>query len=804
MNGSGKSNILDSICFVLGITNLSEVRAKSLTELVYKQGQAGVTKATVSIVFDNTSGTSPVGYEHCSEVTVTRQVQLGGKSKYMVNGKTTPANVVQNLFHSVQLNVNNPHFLIMQGRITKVLNMKPHEILGMVEETAGTRMYETKKLAAVKTIAKKQTKVDEINSLLNEEITPTLERLRGEKQQYLKWSKNNADVERIERFVVASEYNAANQLVTASLDELEAMQTQIDEAEELASKYTTELESKSVEISELSRKHGGEFEGSYSKAKSEEERMSKELVRVTSAWQNAQNSKNRTQSDYADAITFVNECKACVEAKENEIKDDVNGIELARSIALEAEQELVGLKEQYQNMSAGISKAQESNSEDMTLPDRISKAYNDANNADARAKQAKLKLDHLTKSIKNVEKDMKKEESSSRKLAAKRDKAKSKVDNIRAEIDSKFNSYDEEGFIALEDKKVDMENKTAELRDKVETTSAQLEGRLSFNFTDPVKGFDRTKVKGLVARLFTVQNQKHATALEVVAGKKLFQVVVDEAITAKALLNKGKLQKAVTIIPLDKITARRIPSSTAERASEIAASMNATATPAMDLISYEEEMRNAMEYVFGNTLVVDSMDAASKICDATRTRVVTLQGDVFDPSGMISGGSSGNLGTTLSKLSLLATMNQDLMSSEKMLANLRTQWNEMASVSKEFGEISDKLELATAELTAVEKHLSQTSYGMLSDKFSAMENEIKEAQEVITSMLHEKEKMLLVYNELQEKEEELKRERETRLAGIEKAIEEAKEKVTAAADSARQVRIQLLINESFTFRKIVQ
>ena len=55
---------------------------------------------------------------------------------------------VQNLFHSVQLNVNNPHFLIMQGRITKVLNMKPIEILGMIEEAAGTRMFESKKQAA--------------------------------------------------------------------------------------------------------------------------------------------------------------------------------------------------------------------------------------------------------------------------------------------------------------------------------------------------------------------------------------------------------------------------------------------------------------------------------------------------------------------------------------------------------------------------------------------------------------------------------------------------------------------------------
>ena len=76
LNGSGKSNILDAICFVLGISNLSQVRASNLQELVYKQGQAGVTKATVSVVFNNSDvKASPVGYEACETITVTRQVR---------------------------------------------------------------------------------------------------------------------------------------------------------------------------------------------------------------------------------------------------------------------------------------------------------------------------------------------------------------------------------------------------------------------------------------------------------------------------------------------------------------------------------------------------------------------------------------------------------------------------------------------------------------------------------------------------------------------------------------------------------
>jgi chromosome segregation ATPase len=79
LNGTGKSNILDAICFVLGISNLSQVRAGNLQDLVYKQGQAGVTKASVTIVFNNSDPLqSPIGYEHHETISVCRQVRATG------------------------------------------------------------------------------------------------------------------------------------------------------------------------------------------------------------------------------------------------------------------------------------------------------------------------------------------------------------------------------------------------------------------------------------------------------------------------------------------------------------------------------------------------------------------------------------------------------------------------------------------------------------------------------------------------------------------------------------------------------
>ena len=139
-----------------------QVRVKKMTQLIYKNGQAGVNKASVTIIFDN-SKNSPVGYEHLKELSVARQIQIGGRNKYMINGRNAKQKQVQDLFQSVQLDVNNPHFLIMQGRIVKMMNMKPMETLAMVEEAAGTRMYERKKQLAMATIEKKDRKFEEIN-----------------------------------------------------------------------------------------------------------------------------------------------------------------------------------------------------------------------------------------------------------------------------------------------------------------------------------------------------------------------------------------------------------------------------------------------------------------------------------------------------------------------------------------------------------------------------------------------------------------------------------------------------------------
>ncbi|CAB9517537.1 Mitotic chromosome and X-chromosome-associated protein mix-1 [Seminavis robusta] len=785
LNGSGKSNILDSICFVLGITNLSQVRAGNLSELVYKQGQAGVNKAVVTIVFNNEDeASSPVGYEHCKEVTVTRQVLLGGKSKYLVNGKNTPASHVQNLFHTVQLNVNNPHFLIMQGRITKVLNMKPHEILGMIEEAAGTRMYENKRVAALKTIDKKQAKVDELNSVLSEEITPTLEKLRGEKQNYLKWSKNNADIERIQRFVVANDFTNAKNALENNSEGTDDVTKEITELEERRDELKEEIEGIDEEAKKLQSTLKGEMEEGYSDAKADEDKCSKRLVKITSTWTNSQESVTKAEKDLDGAKGAVEEIKTSITAKEGECKTKSARIDQQKQDAEDAEKHLAQLSSDYQNMSAGISSSQ--GDEGRTLPERISKAHSDSKTAEAKAKQARMKINHLTKELKSVEAEMNKQKKTAGKLADDRQKIKSKVDGIAKQRDDLNFSAAE--FNAMEQEKNELEASLSELAGEMETISSKLEGRLSFRYADPVRGFDRSKVKGVVAKLITVHDRVHTTAIEIAGGSKIRNIVVDEAVTSRALLNKGKLEKRVTLIPLDKIRGRRHTQSSLNQARSVASSMNTTVYPAIELVGFDEEIRAAMEFVFGGQFVVDGPRAANKICDDTKTRSITLEGDVYDPSGTISGGSKNPGTSILEGLGELADVTQKHNEKETTYKSLVAKINALKGKSIEFENLSTALELAQTELAGIEKHLSQTTYGILVERKETMEKELQQSRDESEEMIKEQEDKWNLYNELKNKEIELTQEREVRLKDLEAAVKAAKEDAAKKTKIAREAK----------------
>ncbi|OKL57101.1 hypothetical protein UA08_07553 [Talaromyces atroroseus] len=724
LNGSGKSNILDAICFVLGITNMSTVRAQNLQDLIYKRGQAGVTKASVTIVFDNRDkDKSPIGFEEYGSISVTRQIVLGGTSKYLINGHRAQQQTVQNLFQSVQLNINNPNFLIMQGRITKVLNMKAVEILSMIEEAAGTRMFEDRKDKAAKTMAKKEMKVREIEGLLNEEIEPKLEKLRGEKRAFLDFQQTQNDVERLTRLVVAHDYVKSKDRLQVAGEEYEAKKQKIQSLEDNATRLKSEIthleeDVKRVKaVREKELRKGGKFQA----LENEVKEYSHELVRLATVFELKNSSmaeekeKRKASKKNVAELEKLLKDKRKIYEKLQEQYDTAKAEFDAQTAEVEKKEELL------QTLQTGItSKEGQENGYQGQLQD----ARNRASAAATEQEQAKLKIAHLEKRIKEEEPRAKKAKEQNSGLLKELESLRGRASKLEAEMLK-------HGFEPGKEEEIYQEQSTLqrsirELRERADGMNRKV-ANIDFSYSDPHPGFDRSKVKGLVAQLFTLDKNKTeaGTALEICAGGRLYNVVVDSAETGSQLLQKGKLRKRVTIIPLNKISAFRAS------AEKIGAAQNLAPGKvdlALSLIGYDDEVSAAMNYVFGSTLICQDAQVAKTVTfnPSVRLKSVTLEGDVYDPSGTLSGGSSPNSSGVLVVLQKLHEITRELRSKERQLASLQETMAKEKRKLDAVRALKQELDLKNHEIKLTEDQINSNSSSSIIHAVEEMKETIEQ------------------------------------------------------------------------------
>lgn len=142
--------------------------------------------------------------------------------------------------------------------VSKVLNMKPPEILAMIEEAAGTRMYEAKKQQALKTIEKKEEKIREINAILTEEVTPTLTKLREERSQYLQFQKTERELEHLNRQYVAYKYFSLEKVSEKVKEEFAELKKEKEKNHHMKEKLKSDIESLNAEIARLQQQRNQE------------------------------------------------------------------------------------------------------------------------------------------------------------------------------------------------------------------------------------------------------------------------------------------------------------------------------------------------------------------------------------------------------------------------------------------------------------------------------------------------------------------------------------------------------------------
>ncbi|EGO59070.1 hypothetical protein NEUTE1DRAFT_78781 [Neurospora tetrasperma FGSC 2508] len=729
LNGSGKSNILDAICFVLGITNMSTVRAQNLQDLIYKRGQAGVTKASVTIVFDNRDKKkSPIGFEEYATISVTRQIVLGGTSKYLINGHRAQQQTVQNLFQSVQLNINNPNFLIMQGRITKVLNMKAVEILAMIEEAAGTRMFEDRRDKALKTMAKKEMKLQEIKELLRDEIEPKLEKLRTEKRAFLDFQQTQNDLERLTRLVVAHDYVRCQEKLQQLASDLETKKQRQKELEESAIRLKNEISHLEEDLQRVKAQRDKELRKG-GKAQALEEAVKKhanELVRLATVVDLKKSSMKEEQERRKAGEKNVADLEAALKEKTKTYEKIKAKYDAAKETLEKQRQEADTKEELLQTLQTGVaSKEGQENGYQGQLQD----ARNRATAAATEQEQAKIKIAHLEKRIKEEEPRARKAKEQNAGLLKDLDGLKAQAQRLEKELGKLgFQPGTEEEMYKQESSLQQTIRNLGQESDALKRKVANID----FNYADPVPNFDRSKVKGLVAQLFSLPKEymEAGTALEICAGGRLYNVVVDTEVTGTQLLQGGRLRKRVTIIPLNKISAFKASAQTIANAQRIAPGK---VHLALSLVGYDDEVSAAMDYVFGNTLICADADTAKRVTfdPNVRMRSITVEGDSYDPSGTLSGGSAPNSSGVLVTLQKLNEINRQLKEAETALNELRGQIYREKTKLDQAKRIKQELDLKAHEIKLAEEQIGGNSSSSIIQEIANMKETIVQLKQSI-------------------------------------------------------------------------
>ena len=253
----------------------------------------------------------------------------------------------------------------------------------------------------------------------------------------------------------------------------------------------------------------------------------------------------------------------------------------------------------------------------------------------------------------------------------------------------------------------------------------------------PSSKFDKNKVKGIVASLIKLKDKKAATAIEVACGGKLYQLVVQDEETGKELLQKGKLKRRVTIIPLNKIDTTTLKEEKLKNASK---TVGDRAQIALEMVGYDKDVEAAMKYALGKTMVCQDVEAA-KSCAFTsgiEAKSVTLSGDVFDPAGTLTGGARAPASNSiLITFGELLDKRQALQDKENALAVLKAKASEAKKAAERYASLVQKADMAQHEVSLIQKRLDNNPHFKAAKELQDMEEEVKNGDEMLAAEARE-------------------------------------------------------------------
>ncbi len=750
-NGSGKSNISDSIRWVLGEQSMKSLRGAKSLDVIFAgtQNRKSLGFAEASLVFDNEDGALPIEY---TEVTVTRKIYRSGETGYFINKTPCRLKDVLELFMDTGIGKDG-YSIIGQGKIDEILSNKSEDRRHIFEEAAGIVKYRTRKQESEKKLEHTKLNLLRINDILAE-IEANIEPLKAQSEKAKKYLNLKEELKNIEigLFLYNIDKYKANleeivkdeEIYTNQCNEEEGRLERIQQLKEELKSTIDEITTKIEEMSNIG------FE-----SQKEIEMLNSDInvanTRISNNKENSQRFEKEIEEQNKRIEELKQEIQQKIEKKENLKK---NREKFADELK-EKEEELAKITEKLSAKELEIEQHKQKIEQNTDRKYELQSENNiqDINFENDKKRQSQIKNEIATNISELDSTRLQKEEIAKQfyEIENQRNKVVKSLEEMskqREEADIKIKKYDNE----INQLSNEIRIKESRLKFLIETEKEK-EGYIK-SVKTLLKDCDNIKdlgkgMHGVLANIIDVPNE-YQTAIEMCLGASLQNIVTETEEDAKKLvehLRKNNLGRA-SFLPITSVKGKKLE--------KIKGNEKGFIGIASDLIKFDKKYEQIILNLLGRTVIVDTMDTAIKVAkqNSYSFRIITLEGDVINASGAITGGS-----VTKKTVNILGR-GKEIEKLQKEITNLNKK---IEKLQKEKEEYEKSVEDTLDEGTALEKQLQEIdiTYATEKQKVISMDENISKIESRI--------------NKLKEEQENLEKQKEEAIKNKEKIAHELQE-----------------------------
>ena len=751
-NGSGKSNISDAIRWVLGEQSMKSLRGAKSLDVIFAgtQNRKSLGFAEASLVFDNSDGKLPIEY---TEVTVTRKIYRSGETGYFINKVPCRLKDVLELFMDTGIGKDG-YSIIGQGKIDEILSNKSEDRRHIFEEAAGIVKYRTRKQESEKKLEHTKLNLLRINDILAE-IEGNLGPLQVQSDKAKKYLNLREELKNIEIGLFVYNIAKYKESLEEIIKDIDIMQTQCNEEEGKLERVKILKEELKSSIDEITEEIENMSNLGFESQKEIEVLNSDINVAKTRITNNEENSQRfeKEISEQNDRIQELKEELEQKEAKKDNLKENKQKFEKELN---EKQEELEKLTKKLSTKELEIERYKK------TVEENTDKKYelqSDSNtqdinyqNYEKRQNQIKQEMQSTISELDStrlVKEDISKE---FYEIENKRNKAQKTLEETakqREDANKKIKDY-ENNINALSN---DMRIKESKLKFLVETEKEK-EGYIK-SVKSLLKDCENVKelgkgMHGVLANIIEVPENLE-TAIEMCLGASLQNIVTETEEDAKRLveyLRKNNLGRA-SFLPITSVKGKKLDKIKGNEAGIIGI--------ASDLVKYSKKYEQIILNLLGRTVIVDNMDTAIKVAkqNGYTFRIVTVEGDLINPSGAITGGS------VMKKTVNILGRGKEIEKLQKEIETLKLKIQKLENEKEEFEEsIEGILELVSnleRELQEIEIDYATKKQKVLSidENIQKLENRLNKLKQEQTNLEQSKTEVLQNKEKIQKEIEEI-------------------------------------------------